>query len=362
MTDYYEIEFHNVSSKKSGDAITMRYQLAGETTIHVVDGGFQDTGEKLTAHIRENYDNPQRIDHIVVTHNDADHAGGLRALIDNFEVGTLWMLRPWEYADELLPRFSRYTNAENLRKRLREIYSNLAALEELAIKNRVDIKSPFQGAEIGAFTVLAPSEGRFKDLIVESDKTPAAASELVSMSSKGLFETALAKVGGLIRMAWGDENLSSENTSAENEMSIVQYAHIIQDKVLLTGDVGRQGLIEARDFAPSVGLSLPGIEIFQIPHHGSRRNVSSQLLNEWLGPKLFAPREDGGHISRAIVCASKDDIDHPRKAVVRAMKHRGAKVFSTEEVAWIRFHGGAAPAREGMVPAKDLPYPEEQEE
>lgn len=362
MSDYYEIEFHNVDSKRSGDAITMRYQLDGATTIHVVDGGFQDTGEKLSTHIQNHYDNPKFINHVVVTHNDADHAGGLRSIIENFKVGELWMLRPWEYADELLPRFSRYTNAENLRKRLREIYSNLAALEDLAVANGVAIRAPFQGATIGKFTVLAPSEDRFKDLVVESEKTPTAVAESVSMEGKGLLGAAFKKMGQFIRALWGDEKLSLEDTSAENEMSVVQYAHLVQHKVLLTGDVGREGLAEARDFAPYAGLTLPGIEIFQIPHHGSRRNVSTDLLNDWLGPKLPSPPEEGAHKFRAIVCASKEDPDHPRKAVIRAMKHRGARVFSTEEYSWTRFFDGAAPQRAGMQPAKDLPYPEEQEE
>jgi len=362
MSDYYEIEFHSVDSKRSGDAITMRYQLDGETTIHVVDGGFQNTGEKLSTHIQNHYDNPKYINHVVVTHNDADHAGGLRSIIENFKVGELWMLRPWEYAEELLPRFSRYTNAENLRRRLREIYSNLAALEDIAIENGVAIRAPFQGTKIGQFTVLAPSEDRFKDLVVASEKTPIAVAEAALMDGRGLLGVAFEKLGKFIRALWGDEKLSSEDTSAENEMSVVQYAHLIQHKVLLTGDVGREGLAEARDFAPNAGLTLPGIGIFQIPHHGSRRNVSSDLLNEWLGPKLDSPPEEGAHKFRTIVCASKEDPDHPRKAVIRAMKHRGAKVFSTEEYDWVRFYGGSAPQRAGMQPAKDLPYPEEQEE
>lgn len=362
MTDYYEMEFHKISSTRSGDAITMRYQLAGTTTIHVVDGGFQNTGDDLIFHIRKHYDNPKKISHVVVTHNDADHAGGLRAILESFEVGELWMLRPWEYADELLPRFARYSNAENLRKRLREIYSNLAALEDLAIEKGVTIRSPFQGATVGAFRVLAPSERRFKDLVVASDKTPDATAESLSTGAKGLLEFGLKKVGRFIRSIWGDENLSPEETSAENEMSVVQYAHILQSKVLLTGDVGREGLTEARDYARSLNLALPGIDIFQIPHHGSRRNVSSDLLNDWLGPKLLVPPEEGEYKFEGIVCASKDDPDHPRKAVIRAMKHRGAKVYSTEEAGWTRFHRGAAPVREGMVPAKDVPYPDEQEE
>lgn len=39
MTDFFEIDFLGVENKKSGDAIAIRYQHAGTTTIHVVDGG-----------------------------------------------------------------------------------------------------------------------------------------------------------------------------------------------------------------------------------------------------------------------------------------------------------------------------------
>ena len=38
----------------------------------------------------------------------------LQTILEEFDVGTLWMLRPWIYAQELLPRFARYTSAENL--------------------------------------------------------------------------------------------------------------------------------------------------------------------------------------------------------------------------------------------------------
>ena len=68
MSDFYEIDFLGVGTSKSGDAITMRYKQDGEIFIHVVDGGYQSTGETLVAHIREHYDDPSFIDHVVVTH------------------------------------------------------------------------------------------------------------------------------------------------------------------------------------------------------------------------------------------------------------------------------------------------------
>lgn len=172
MTDYFEVDFLDVESGKSGDAICVRYKLRDNTFLHVVDGGFQDTGQKVVDHIREHYDNPAYIDHVVVTHNDGDHAGGLRTVLEEFDVGALWMLRPWIYSNELIGRFLRYTNAENLKKRLREAYPNLVALEEIAERRGIPIYDPFQGNKIGAFTVMAPTPQLFFDMVVELDKTP----------------------------------------------------------------------------------------------------------------------------------------------------------------------------------------------
>lgn len=69
-------------------------------------------------------------------------------------------------------------------------------------------------------------------------------------------------------------------------MSVVQYANLHGHRILLTGDAGRAGLAEAADYAPFAGLALPGIDRFQVPHHGSRRNVSTEILDRWLGAQL----------------------------------------------------------------------------
>lgn len=357
MSDFFEIDFLDVESQKSGDAIPLRYSIGGITRIHVTDGGFQATGDLVIKHINKYYGAPRYIDAVIVTHPDGDHAGGLRKLFNEYEIGELWMLRPWLHADELIDRFSRFTSLDNLAKRLKEIYPNLAALEELAQEHGVKILEPFQGAKIGEFSVLAPSKTRYLDLVVESEKTPEATNdeEQTFAEATGHY---IKKAINFIKSAWGVEYFPEDDTSPENNMSVIQYACLCDKKVLLTGDAGRATLDEAADYAPNVSLQLPGIDRIQVPHHGSRHNVSTEVLDRWLGNKHDAQPDSESFT--AIVSAAKADKDHPRKSVVRAFIHRGAKVISTEGSN--KRTGHNAPKREGWEAVTPLTYPEDQED
>jgi len=79
---------------------------------------------------------------------------------------------------------------------------------------------PFQGARIGPFTVLAPTPARYAQLVIQSDKTP-------SQGPIGILSGLMQAAAPLIRFikaGWGSEKFSSEPTSVENEMSVIQYA------------------------------------------------------------------------------------------------------------------------------------------
>ena len=346
MSDYFEIDFLDVEAKDSGDAIPLRYKIGYETRIHVTDGGFQKTGDKVVEHIEKYYDNPDTIDAVIVSHSDRDHAGGLCTVLENFEVSELWMLRPWLYADELIDQFAYYRNLENLANKLKEIYSNISELEEIAEEKDIPIFEPFQGENIGDFTVLAPTKERYLELVVESEKTPKPAKKAVSRTLS------------LAKAKWGEEAFSTEGTTHENEMSVIQYVNLCDQKIVLTADAGCMALAEAADYAPTAGLSLPGIDRFQVPHHGSRRNGSTEILDLWLGEILPEQPEVGTFT--AIISASKEDEDHPRKTVVRACIHRGAKVVSTEGKDIRTSYN--APVRDGWTATTPLDYPEEQED
>ncbi|MCY4399785.1 MAG: MBL fold metallo-hydrolase [Gemmatimonadetes bacterium] len=364
MASYFEIDFLCVGERQSGDEIALRYEHNGGTFVHVVDGGFQDDGPHVMAHLRRYYGGSS-VNHVVLTHPDADHAGGLRTVLEECAVapgGGLWMLRPWLYAAELLDHFARFTTVRGLEEALREAYPNVAELEEIAQRRGIRIYEPFQGARIGAFTVLAPSKARYLQLVVESDKTPKQAAPVASVGLLGAFQTAAAKLVHYVKAAWGVEVFSAEPTSVENEMSVVQYAKLCGKKILLTGDVGRGGLTEAADYAPVVGLRLPGIDRFDVPHHGSRRNLSTEVLDRWLGPRLQQRLPDGQGALHALISANPDDKDHPRRAVVRGLIHRGADVTQTtaRRGGYLRTYKNLPP-RDNEVRAKRLPYPEDQE-
>lgn len=355
--DYLEVDFLSVETKKSGDAIALRYQVSGQTWIHVIDGGYLETGDRLRDHINQYYGNPARVDNVVVTHNDGDHTRGLKVILESFEVSQLWMLRPWIYANELLPRFTTYSSARALESTLRAAYSNLADLEAIADRRNIPILEPFQGEMIGIFRVMAPTRPRYLDLIASSTKTPESSSAVdagLLGSLVEMFKTATA----YIRAGWGEEVFPPGETSAENEMSVVQFAYIDQTRLLLTGDTGRAGLQEVIDYAPYIGLALPGIDRFQVPHHGGRHNVNSELLDKILGPKL--ENNTGARKFSSYISSAKEDEDHPRKVVVRALIHRGSTVYSTEGVS---IHTGTpnAPPR-GWSAAVPVNYPEEYEE
>ncbi|WP_284777088.1 MBL fold metallo-hydrolase [Agrobacterium sp. lyk4-40-TYG-31] len=327
----FEIDFLPVGSgTKSGDAICVRYGNGyNQATIHVIDGGYTETGPEIVEHIRTTYGNPDFIDHVVLTHPDTDHVSGLFHVIENFSVGTLWMHRPWLYASEIIHRFHGNWTVDGLTRHLKDQFATLVELEKLAISRGVSVASPLQGAEIGAFTVLAPERSRYLDIIVALPNTPA---EVKSKKASALhaFDMLIerAKIAILKHVSedWYNETLEEYPgaTSPSNESSVVQATVLDGKKILLTGDVGPTGLQEAYDYASIRGFSQP--DLMQVPHHGSRRNVTPSVLNCWLGGVVT----EGYSHGYAVCSAAENDLDHPRAKVENAFLRRGYPVYSTK--------------------------------
>ena len=358
MADFFEIDFLAVETKKSGDAISLRYSVGGERQkVHVVDGGYLDTGDALVASIKKHYGDVTHIDNVVLTHTDRDHVNGLQKVLENFTVGTLWMNRPWIYAPELIKRFTTYSSVERLVSKLRSVYGPAAELEELAIAKRITIADPLQGAQIGQFRVLAPSRARYLQLITDSDRTPAVATDSVSKSVLGIVVEAAKSVANLVKAAWGQEYFPVAGTSEENEMSVIQYAEIAQKRILLTGDAGRDALTEAANYLRDCGVLLPGIAFFQVPHHGGRHNVNTEVLNRWLGPKMAMLPQTTSFV--AVCSSAKADEHHPKNSVIRAILHRGGHFSATEGRS---IHWSIGIVRDGVRPIPQHAYPDTQEE
>jgi beta-lactamase superfamily II metal-dependent hydrolase len=352
----YEIDFLPVGNgSKSGDAIAIRYGYLDDYKIMVIDGGTKDSGKALVEHIKEYY-GTSVVDYVVNTHPDADHASGLTVILEELEVKELWMHRPWIHSQDIKEAFKDGRITENsLYNRLQEALNHAYALEEIATNKGINIYEPFEGTKIGEFTVLSPSKEWYQELLPEFRSTPEQRKEEVSLF-KSLLEagqTVLTKIKEL----WNKDNLDENGkTAAENNSSVVLFANLDNRGILFTGDAGIEALNKAADYAESIGIDLTKSKFIQVPHHGSRRNVSPSVLNRIIGEIV----EEGTNPSKtAFVSAAKESEKHPRVAVTNAFIRRGANVISTKGEKKCSHHN--FPARAGWTKAKPIDFQDEGE-
>ncbi len=329
MYNGYEIDFLPVgTSQKSGDAICMRVGSPSAYEIIVVDGGNFDSGKALVDHINLYYGNPNFIDHVVCTHPDDDHTSGLRKILENFRVGTVWIHQPWNHAADLLERFKYAWTQQGLADHLRkECFPIVREICEAAEASGATLREPFQGDWIGPFNVLAPKYSTYLDLVPEMSRTPAQKS-LVE-DARNLWARA-AEAAFSVFENWSVETLREPDqgaNSASNESSVVMFGNFTGNRLLLTGDVGVAGLQEAYNYAVQTGQNVVSPNTVQIPHHGGRRNVSPSILNVILGSRLPDESVVRGW---AIASAAKEDPHHPRRVVLNAFRRRGYACTATE--------------------------------
>lgn len=352
----YEVDFLPVGNgDTSGDAIAVRWEERGTYKVLVYDGGTKASGEAMVNHIKTHYQT-NRVDYVVNSHPDNDHASGLAVILEQLEVGELWMHRPWQHSQLILDYFKDGRITDNsLAERLKEKMAAAYALEELATQKLIPIYEPFEGGVIGPFTVLTPERDWYiHELIQAFAKSPdAKESKVASGGLLGIVAGAMKKAAEWISEHWHIELLRENvETSAENESSVVLFADFDGHGVLLTGDAGVQALHRAADHAEEMGVDLPTrLKFIQVPHHGSRNNVSSTCLDRLIGPRKAT--SDDTYTKTAFVSAGKESTTHPRQMVVNAFLRRGARVYPTKgNTIW---HRDQMPAR-GWGPATGMAF------
>jgi beta-lactamase superfamily II metal-dependent hydrolase len=304
----------------------------------VVDGGRLDTAQTIVDHI-DKYYSGYFINHMVLSHSDNDHACGLIEVLRRYEVKHLWMNRPWLYASEVIQHFHGNYGLMGLIAEMRDRHPYLVELEKIANEKGTLIHEVFQGAEIGAFKVLAPTRARYVDLIPDLEKTPTAYRDDSALAkSSGLLRSIVEGMKKWLEESWDVETLSNNPqppTSASNESCVVQYGTLEDGRnILLTADVGPIGLAEAADYAAQLGLTRP--TAVQVPHHGSRHNVTPAILDRWLGEK----KPLGTNVGSAFCSIGANKPDYPRGQVKNAFMRRGYKVYATR-TKWISHYFGS---------------------
>lgn len=362
----YEVDFMAVGDgERSGDAICLRfgnlYGQRNEQFVMVIDGGTQESGEALVEHIRKHY-GTKRVDLVVSTHPDNDHVSGLRPVMEQLDVGRLWVHLPWMHAPDVRAIMEGRSD-KKLKDAVKKSLDTANELVSIAKKKGVHIDEPFSDVNLPfsdlGIRVLGPSTAYYRSLLPQFRDIPR------EIAQPGIVQRAFGAVSEAIKWvaeSWHIETLTdpdpADETSAENNSSVILTIECDGKRLLFTGDAGCSALTHASRTAQALGISLPSCSLVQVPHHGSRRNCGPTVLNEILGPKYQEPAS----AKTAFVSAAKEAPKHPARKVVNAFHRRGAKdrVYATQGRC-IRHHHDA-PERAGWTPITTLPFYEQVEE
>lgn len=330
----YEVDVLAVGEKSSsGDAIALRYGDLSRRESHrvvVIDGGFRENGEALVRLIRGVY-GTSRVDTVISTHPDADHSSGLEVVLEELQVGALWMHKPWDHSPDVRSYVRNGVGSKNFDEQLEKSIDTARELHALAQRNGIPIIEPFAGVRSPdqCLTVLGPTCTYYEELLANfEERTASALMRILRGESlfKGLVEGAAAKM----RELWDDEVLvepAANSTRPQNNSSAVVYASLDGKGFLFTGDAGVPAL--ERAVSPQIASLLNGsLHYLQVPHHGSKRNVGPAILDRLLGPKVPEGTKTGK--IAFISAAAAGDPKHPSKRVTNAANRRGATVVATQ--------------------------------
>lgn len=331
----YDIDFIGVKTvEKNADAIAMRWREDDNEpfVVGVYDGGFKDYGKALCEHIKKYY-KTDHVNFVVCSHPDKDHASGLTEVLENLTVDCLYMNLPWLYIDELFDKVSDGRKTKNtLECDLRKKYQYVDDLEKLANDKNIPIYPCFEGDIIEkTWYVLSPSKEFYLNQIVQSDKTPLEEKEV----QESFIVKAAKKLTKWIKEFWNKDSLEENpKTSAENEMSII-LAGDLANGALLTADAGILALKAAYEYANKHNVDLSkSISFYQIPHHGGRHNLNSEVMDKIVGKIV----DRGVLTNKTAYASTAADNEYPRKAVVNAFIRRGVKVYSTNGITLHHYH------------------------
>lgn len=332
---FFEIDFPPIEGKKSGDAILIRIGRVDprgkvlDSKVWLIDGGFTSTAEYILEFMKKYYGST-RIDYIIATHSDNDHIEGLAHIIDNSNVGMLYIHDPSKHVEEThalesisSPYSGKFVIRGGASLEGRFLIASLQTADNInnkASTKGITLYEPFcapnsanaihTGYDFLKAYILGPDEEYYKELLskfrdYEEYKKYVEEAKSFSMRASASLEDPPANA-----------------TSPENNSSVILLFDFQGDYFLFTGDAGVPALEKAFRRFPGGYAGAKQTLLFKVPHHGSKNNLGPSLLD-----KAF------GSIARrryAIILAADQDADHPHEVVVNELKKRGFEVHANK--------------------------------
>lgn len=294
------------SEKSGGDSVLIRIgtfdysSSKNDQKVILIDGGYQENADRIFDHLKYNYQT-DTIDLAIITHPDHDHISGFKKLLDNglVKVKKTMIHDPWNHAQHIFKKTQdgRRT-VTSISNKFEETLKCLSdTLDDIGGKNTEPFGYKF--LEEYGIHILGPSKEYYRDLLYQF---PSMEGENSGGSSFGsdVYEEGKSSYNENVR-----HFLDNPHTSPKNSTSTIILLSDEKNKpfALFTGDAGVEAIEKALDAADNEGIEYKGVNLFQIPHHGSIKNLSEKIINR-ISPK------------RAYVSAPHNSEKHPSKLLI----------------------------------------------
>jgi beta-lactamase superfamily II metal-dependent hydrolase len=283
---------------KCGDCLVIEYGSAGDRPYRIlIDGGLKGSyADGLGKYLAESNDQPTEFDIVVVSHIDLDHIAGVIMALEENQLTTenIW----FNGRDQLVDLIDADRGTRGHRQG--------DALDKL-IPNRK--RNPVVGGkaihvpETGALelegmpgtarcTLLSPSRDRLERLLKKWPE-PTRGDPIADLFDAFDDDTHAAGTGTRAAGVFGKDG------SAANGSSNAFLLEIDDVKLLLTGDAYAKELeATIKQVLERRGEEKLSVDLFKLSHHGSRQNMTDDLL------RLIDP-------AKILICTDGSKFKHP---------------------------------------------------
>ena len=321
--DTYQIDLLDV---KAADACLIRFRDSDtqkDYTVLIDSGNYTD-GKVVVDFIMKYY-KTNTIDLAICTHCDKDHFGGFIWILEEMKksanqsvcIKEMWIIDPANHIvqEDVKNRINNTT----LYKRARSVYdlNDQNLLDILDEMKDIIVHEPFSDGVNNAFDgiidVIGPSKDYYKEkaldfrndlekAIIYSDDGASDIDDATIDESKIIYSKAL------------DD--ACDDSSSHNQTSVmILFKPNESAKHLFMGDAGRDA-IDKLKYESDLD-QIKDLYWLKVPHHGSKHNMDSHLIN---------------HMNPKIACISTKGVGHYlNMATVNALKKKGATVYSTHK-------------------------------
>ena len=304
-----------------GDCIWIEYGEKSRLNRMLIDGGPLPTYDALRTRIEKVPKDQRRFELLVLTHVDADHIESTVKLLNvqelDFEVGDIWF-NAWKHLlpankDELGPVQGEYVSA--LIKQHGLPWNKAFGQGSVAVHEGADLPSITLAGGM-KLTLLSPDAKKLAKLAPEWAKAVRAAGLEPGIAREALEDLSKRKKyrppdelgGGRFDITALAEAPFQSDRSSSNGSSIAFLAQYQGKSCLFLGDAHAPAVVDGIKRLLR-GEDKLAVDAIKLPHHGSRNNVSRELIE-----LLKCPRY--------MISTNGDIFEHPdAESIARVIKY-----------------------------------------